>query len=408
MIVLAGATIVLPERVISGGSLIVDGERIVAVEAGIVDTPQGAERVEVTGTTIVPGFVDVHVHGVEGHDVLDGVGAVARVAARLPRYGVTSFCPTSVACDPLTLQLMLEEVSSLAREAVGGAARVLPAHLESNFINPAYKGAQPLDCLRTFRFTPRGSPAPERTAGPTFSGEEILATIAHHRGEVGIVTLAPELEGGLDLVQQLAARGHRVSIGHSGATYEETRAAIDAGVSHATHLFNRMSPMTHRAPGAPGAVLESERVRAELICDGFHVHPALINLALRAKGAGGIMVITDGTAGSGLPIGSRTRLGGQTILVTSRTAELEDGTLAGSILTMEMAFRGLVQQYGVSIVDAARLCATTPAEQMGLADCGRIAVNAMADLVVLDPSLRVRSTYVRGRLWRNPGAAPLV
>jgi N-acetylglucosamine-6-phosphate deacetylase len=166
--------------------------------------------------------------------------------------------------------------------------------------------------------------------------------------------------------------------------------------------------MTHRAPGVPGGVLESERVRAELICDGFHVHPSLVSLAVRMKGLGGIMAITDGTAGSGLPAGSRARLGGQTIRVTSRTAELEDGTLAGSILTMDVAFRGLVQRNRLAMVDAARLCATTPADQVGLSDSGRITVGATADLVVLDSACRVVSTFVRGSRWRNSGGAPHV
>jgi N-acetylglucosamine-6-phosphate deacetylase len=212
--------------------------------------------------------------------------------------------------------------------------------------------------------------------------------------------VAPELDGGLELVSELTRAGHRVSIGHSAATYQQTRDAIDAGVCHATHLFNRMPPMTHRAPGAPGAVLESERVAAELICDGFHVHPAMMRVAIRAKGRAGIMAITDGTAGSGLPVGARAKLGGRVIVVTERTAELEDGTLAGSLLTMDGAFRALVRETGVSPVDAAWMCATSPAEHLRL-DTGRLDAGRVADLVVLDRGLRVHSTYVRGELWRN-------
>ncbi len=404
MILLAGADLVLPDRVLPRASLIIDEGRIAAIEPRVIDTPQGAERVDLDGSCVVPGFVDVHVHGVEGHDVLDGTGAVAAVAARLPRYGVTAFCPTTVACDPAGLQGLLEQVGVL-REAPQ-AARVLPAHLESNFISADYRGAQPLSCLR--------SPVPAaRTAAPStgeagFSGEQILATIARYREQVGIVTIAPELAGGIELVRRLAAAGHRVSIGHTGATYEQTLAAIDAGASHATHLFNRMSPMTHRAPGAPGAILRSEQVRAEVICDGFHVHPAMLTLAIRAKGARGVMAITDGTAGAGLPVGTRTRLGGRPIVVTPHAAELEDGTLAGSTLTMDRAFRLLIESTGVSVVEAARMCATTPAEQVGLADAGRIAVGATADLTVLDGAFRVRATYLRGQPWRNPPGAPLV
>jgi N-acetylglucosamine-6-phosphate deacetylase len=400
MIVLAGAGLVLPDRVIPEGSLLIDDGRIAAIEARVIDAPHGAERLDFVGSLVVPGFVDVHVHGVEGHDVLDGDGAVAAVASRLPKYGVTSFCPTSIACDPLSLRRLLLEVAALAASAPPHSARVLPAHLESNFINPDFNGAQPLHCLRLPR---PGSPTPDEAAG-AFAGDEILRTIAAAASAVGIVTIAPELAGGLDLVRQLAGAGHRVSIGHSGASYDEAIEAIAAGVSHATHLFNRMSPMTHRAPGIPGAVLQSPQVRAELICDGHHVHPAMMSLVLRAKGPSGVMAITDGTAGSGLPVGSRTRLGGRPIVVTPRTAELDDGTIAGSVWTMDRGFRRLLD-LGAPVVHAARMCASTPADQMGRPDLGRIAVGAAADLVVLDPAHRVTATFIAGQLWRNPAPA---
>ncbi len=405
MIVLAGADIVLPDRVLSRGSVVVEGARIAAIEPRIVDTPPGATRVDLAGSLVVPGFIDVHVHGVAGHDVLEGDDAVGEVAARLPQYGVTAFCPTSIACHPMALRTMLGAVERLRRGQPRPGARVLPAHLESNFINPDYNGAQPLDCLRrpVTRFR-----AAQSEPTPEFSAREILDTIADHRASVGIVTLAPEIEGGLDLVRDLVNAGHIVSIGHSGATYDEARAAIDAGVRHATHLFNRMSAMSHRSPGVVGAVLQSEQVVAELICDGFHVHPALMQLAIRAKGPEGIMAVTDGTAGSGLAVGSRTTLGGRPIVVTERAAELDDGTLAGSVLTMDAAFRTLVGAIGLTVVEAARLCASSPARQLGLEQTGRIEVGATADLVVLDGQCRVMQTYLAGRLWRNPADGPLV
>jgi N-acetylglucosamine-6-phosphate deacetylase len=388
MIVIAGAVLVLPDRMVDEGSILIEGGHIVAIEPRIVDTPGGATRVDASGGMIVPGFIDVHVHGVEGIDVLDGPGAVAQVAARLPKYGVTAFCPTTVACPPALLDSMLDDLKS-APPASESRARVLPAHLESNFINPDYKGAQPAEHLCT----------PQ-------TGRDILAVIERRREQVGIITVAPEIEGGLDLVQQLSAAGHRVAIGHSGATYEQTVDAIAAGVTHATHLFNRMSPMLHRAPGIPGAVLHSEDVRAELICDSFHVHPALVRVAIRAKGIGGIMAISDGTAGAGLPVGSRARLGGRPIVVTDRSAELEDGTVAGSVLTLDGGFRMLVGRVGVTVVEAARLCATTPAEQLRLVGMGRLVAGGLADLVILDrETLRVRSTMVNGRFWNRTGTA---
>ena len=397
MIVLTGADLVLPDRVLAEGSLVLADGRIVAIEPRRIEAPAGADHVDVSGRVIVPGFIDVHVHGVEGHDVLNGADAVAEVASRLPRYGVTSFCPTSIACDPATLRALLSAVETARAKPAPSCARVIAAHLESNFINPDFRGAQPLGCLRSA--TPEAAASEAQASG--FTGMDVLEVIAANRASVGIVTLAPEIDGGVELVRALVSAGHVVSIGHSGATYEQTLAAIDDGVTHATHLFNRMTPMSHRAPGIPGAVLESTRVAAELICDGFHVHPALMRVAIRTKGVDGILAITDGTAGSGLPVGTRTNLGSQSIIVTERTAQLDDGTLAGSVLTMDRAFRTLVRTLDLSLVEAARLCATSPARQLGLRSAGRIGEGMAADLVVLDRDLRVRGTFIAGQPWGN-------
>jgi N-acetylglucosamine-6-phosphate deacetylase len=391
MTILSGGRIVLPDRVLSNGSLVIENGRIVAVEDGAIPADAQAEVISLAGSILVPGFIDVHVHGVQGTDVLDHDQAVATVAARLPIFGVTAFCPTAVACAPDTLRMFLGAVARARIAPDARAARVLPAHLESNFINPAWNGAQPAQCLRAY------GDSHDHLERGAFSADAVLRVMESGRDSVAIVTVAPELPGGLDLVRLLRARGHIVSIGHSGASYDEARAAIRAGVTHATHLFNRMSPCTHRAPGVVGAVLESAGVIAEIICDGHHVHPAVVTLALRAKTAANLIAITDGTAAAGLPRGSRATLGGRPIVVAERCALLEDGTLAGSIITMDQAFRMLVLQAGLSFEIAARMCSTTPADQLGLMAQGRLATGAFADLVVLDAELRVVQTWVGGR-----------
>jgi N-acetylglucosamine-6-phosphate deacetylase len=219
---------------------------------------------------------------------------------------------------------------------------------------------------------------------------------------VGIVTLAPELEGALELIAELVAHGHHVSLGHSGATYEQAQAAIRAGARQATHLFNRMPPLGHRVPGLAGAVLEADEVFAELVCDGVHVHPAMMRVALAAKRPERIMAITDGTAGSGLPRGSRAALGGYPISIRD-AAYLEDGTIAGSVLTMDRGFAKLVSEVGLSLVDAATVSSTTPARALGLQGFGVIAAGATADLVVLNRDLSVVQTWVAGTLaWEAP------
>ena len=391
MIALSGADVVLPDRVVRGGSIVIDEGRIAAIEPRAIDAAAGRTVVDLSNHTIAPGFVDVHVHGIEGIDVLDGADAVADVASRLPKYGVTAFCPTSVACAPARLTRMLDGVARARASRAGGAARVLPAHLESNFINPEWNGAQPLHCLRTYK--PQG----KRPEGD-FAGHQILQAILSHRDNVGIVTLAPEMAGGLELVRDLVIAGHRVSLGHTGATYDEARDAIAAGAHHATHLFNRMSSITSRSPGVVGAVLESDAVAAEIICDGHHVHPSLVSMAIKVKSVSRMMAITDATAVAGLPAGSRARLGDQIIIAGDKTAVLENGTVAGSLLTMDAAFRMLVTRVGLSLSDAARMCATTPAEAVKAADIGSIATGKWADLVVLDRDLGVRRTYLAGAL----------
>ncbi len=395
MIVLTGAEIVLPDRVLSPGTLVLDGERIAEVAAG-TRPDHGAACIDLHGHYVLPGFIDVHVHGVGGTDVMDDSDAVRRVAGLLPRHGVTAFCPTTIACAPAVLRRTLAAVRSLRTTGAPAGARVLPAHLESNFLNPRFKGAQPLDCLRA----PGGPPVHGE-----FGAADILAEIAAARPDVGIVTVASELDGGLDLVRDLVSHGHHVSLGHSGATFEQAVAAIDAGARQATHLFNRMPPLGHREPGLPGAVLARSDVIAEIICDGVHVHPAMVQVAVAAKGPGGIMAITDGTSGAGLPRGTIAALGGRRITVGD-VARLDDGTIAGSVLTMDQAFARLVTSVGLSLADAAAMCATTPARALGLQGFGVIAPGAVADLTVLDADLRVVQTWIGGRqAWSSKGAA---
>src|SRR5437660_3001 len=285
MIVLSGAALVLPDRILSPGTLVIDGDRIVEIRADAPSSGHAHPLFAFHGHYIVPGFIDVHVHGVEGIDALDAAaagGSIAAIAERLPKYGVTAFCPTTVACGPEALRGVLDQVRRAREAPAPRAARVLPAHLESNFINPEYRGAQPLSCLRSpnrIRQGYGGPPKPsaeaegsrssavERTAAvereaamdreapaerSDFDAIAIVAEIERAAPDVGIVTLAPELEGALDLIRSLTSSGHRVSLGHSGATYDEAVAAIAAGARHATHLFNRMPPINHRRPGPRG------------------------------------------------------------------------------------------------------------------------------------------------------------
>lgn len=389
---LSGAHLVLPDRIETGRTLVIESGRITEIVAGPREVGAGETRVHLPECFILPGFVDVHVHGVAGHDVMDAPSGVADVAARLPRHGVTAFCPTSIACEPRTLGHFLSAIGDARRTVNATSARVLGAHLESNFINPAFAGAQPHDCLRIPAAALAGEPA-----NGEFSGTEILGLIDRYCADIAILTLAPELDGGFALIQHAVREGIRVSLGHSGATFEQGQAAIHAGARHATHLFNRMPAMTHREPGLAGAILASEDVAAELICDGHHVHPAVIRTAIAAKGLSRVMAITDGTAGSGLPEGARTTLGGRPITVRE-VARLDDGTLAGSVATMDRVFACLVTQCGLDVREAAHVCATTPARELGLVGFGVLAPGGVADLTVIDANYAPVQTWIGGEL----------
>ncbi len=276
---------------------------------------------------------------------------------------------------------------------------MLPAHLESNFINPRV-----LRCAARRRAC--GCRLRRRDTAPgdhDFDGRDILAEIDSAGDNVGIVTLAPELDGALDLIRHLVSGGRRVSLGHSGATLEQSRAAIAAGARHATHLFNRMPPLSHREPGLVGAILTSDEVAAEIICDGVHVHRDMVRMAIGTKGTRRMMAITDGVAAAGLPNGSTALLGGRTIRVKSSAAYLDDGTLAGSVTTMDRVFRFLVNDVGLSLNDAARLSATTPA--IGArAQRHRLHRQGRDRGSCRDGSRSQREANVRGRTARVHGA----
>jgi N-acetylglucosamine-6-phosphate deacetylase len=392
MIVLSGAALVLPDRILSPGTLVIDNNRIAEIRP---DVPSAGAHSHFAfhGHYIVPAFIDVHMHGVEGIDTLDdlpGNDSVARIAGILPRYGVSAFCPTTVACPPEDLRRVLDQVRRARQHPDPKSARVLPAHLESNFINPEYAGAQPSRCLR--------APTEDSRRDREFTAVDILREIERAAPDVGIVTIASELDGGLELVRWLAERIARVSLGHSAATYDQALEAIAAGARHATHLFNRMPPLGHRAPGLAGAVLQSDDIAAEVICDCAHVHPAMIRTAIAAKHPSRVFAITDATAAAGLPVGSRARIGGQPITAGEATAVLDNGTIAGSTLTMEAAFQKLVGRVGLALIDAVTLCSTTPARELGLVGHGVLAVEAVADLVVLDSMFSVVQTYIGGQL----------
>ncbi len=341
--------------------------RIVAIDGDPVD-----EATARSGALPIalPGFVDLHVHGGGGRDTMEGGDAVAAIAAIHARHGTTSLLATTMTAPADEIEAALHALAPAIAARPQGGARVLGVHLEGPYINPGKLGAQP-DFARTATLA------------------EVLAL--HAIAPLKLVTIAPELPGHLELIVALRARGFAVQIGHSAGSYEDGVAALRAGATGFTHLFNAMTPFQHRAPGIAGAAL-AHAERAEIIPDLLHVHPGAIHAALRAIPQ--LYCVTDSTAAAGMPDGDY-RLGRHTVTKCQGGVRLADGTLAGSTLTMDQALRNLVS-LGLPLAEASRRTSTFAAEHLGLADRGRLAPGAWADLVLLDAGLQVTAVVVEG------------
>lgn len=350
------------------GRVLVQGERIAAVEG----EPVGDEAWRDGGVPIVvPGFVDLHVHGGGGADTMQGGGAIDTIARTHLRHGTTALLATTMTAPRAEIAAALAAIAPALRARTPGAARVLGVHLEGPYISPDRLGAQP-----AFAALP--------------SVAEILAL--HAIAPLRVVTLAPELPGVLEMVAALVREGVRVQLGHSAGSYDDACAALARGASSFTHLFNAMSALHHRAPGLVGAAL-AHAEHAELIPDLLHVHPGAMRAALRA--IPGLYCVTDATAAAAMPDGEYT-LGRHRVSKCAGGVRLADGTLAGSTLTMDQALRNLVVALGLPLPQAVRCVATHAALYLGQADRGVIAPGAWADLAILDAQLRLRRVVVEG------------
>jgi N-acetylglucosamine-6-phosphate deacetylase len=385
MLYIHNATILTPDQCLENGALLTDRSRIVQV-GGVeqVTPPATVHKIDATGLLLVPGFIDLQINGAFGHDFTADPASIWAVAARLPRYGVTAFMPTIVTSPPET-SFTAQQVLAQGVPAGQDGALPLGLHLEGPFLNPEKKGAHNPAYLRL--------PAPE-----------IVADWSPEQG-VRLVTLAPELPGALEVVAALVARGVVVSAGHSLASYAQARAAFEAGVTYGTHLFNTMPPLRHREPGLIGALLEESGVRVGLIPDGIHVHPAIVSLVWKATGPERLTLVSDAIAAMGMPPG-RYQIGDLQVVVDETISRLADGTLAGSILTLDAALRNLIAYTGCTLGAALATITTTPAALLGLSHRrGRLAPGLAADMALLTPNLRVSKTIVGGRVIYNGAGA---
>ncbi len=369
-----------------GADLVIEGGQIHAV-----GHPRGApgQVVEAADAIVTPGFIDVHTHGGGGYNLHTADAAEILAYARwAPETGTTAFLVAVVGVPGALPEAQLRAaVDALQARQVG--AEPLGIHLEGPYISAERRGAHASSWLR----------APERA-----ETERLLHLAAGH---LRLVTLAPELPGSAEMIPQLVDAGVTVSIGHTDATYEQAQQAIRLGATHATHCFNAMRPLRHREPGPLGAIVEAPQVRGELIADGVHVHPAAVRVLLRALGAERTIIVTDAQAAAGAP-DATFEFAGQPAQVVGGAVRLADGTIAGSVLTMDQALRNVLQLGGISLAEAVGMLSLNPARAVGVAERkGRLRAGYDADLLIFDEALTLQATLCRGALayatdaWRE-------
>jgi N-acetylglucosamine-6-phosphate deacetylase len=363
--------------------LVEDGRILDAASRTARAVPGGVTAFDFSDSTLAPGFVDLHIHGGAGYDVMDDVAeALPAVEQLLARHGVTSYYPTTVTA-PMDATLRALERLAVAIEkreqrTAPGTARACPLgiHLEGPFISHARRGVHPTENLLK----------------PTLAAFDRFWQAG--RGRIRMMTIAPELDGALEVIAEAARRGVCVSLGHSDADLPTSQRGIAAGARHATHTFNAMRPLDHRDPGILGAVLTDSRLSADIIADGVHLDPAIVRLFARAKGPQQTVLITDATAATGMPDGAY-RLGGLEVEVRDGRCT-SAGKLAGSVLTMDRAVRNLAQFAGWTLEQAAAAASLNPARVGGLPNKGTLVAGADADFVVLNSAGEVERTFVGG------------
>ena len=384
--VLLARRLFTPLETIDDAVLVFEDGVITAVGArAAVRIPPEARVLDFGDAVLAPGLIDIHIHGGAGHDVMEGSDeSLAAVERLMATHGVTSYCPTTVTAPVDATLRSLDALGKAVERASrgdgdGARTRPLGVHFEGPFLSHAKRGVHPPTLLQP-------------------ASRELFERMWHAAdGRVSVMTIAPEIEGALDLITEASRRRVCVSLGHSDADLPQTRAAIQAGARHATHTFNAMRPLDHRDPGLLGAVLTSSAVTADIIVDGIHVDPVVVDLFLRAKGVEGAVLITDAISATGMPDGTY-MLGGFAVQVRDGRCEF-DGRLAGSVLTLDRAVRNTMKFGDISLQNAVRMATINPASLLGLEKRkGSLSVGADADIAVFTPAGEVVRTIIGGVL----------
>ncbi len=382
-IIITGGTIITPFKLISGKAIIVEKRKIrkLANEEELnTATMIGAELIEAKDKFIIPGYIDIHVHGGGGSDVMDeNYEAIKKIAITHSRFGTTAFLPTTMTMNKNKIMGSLRSICEAVKKGTGGA-EILGINLEGPYINPEKKGAQKeIDIKKP-------------------SIEEFKEFNKASGNLIRLVTIAPEMPGAIELIKYLYKQKIIVSAGHSNATYVQTQAGIKAGLSHITHIFNAMRGLHHREPGVVGAALTSSKLTIEIIADGIHVHPIVLRILTQIKEDIKLILITDAMRATGIKDGNYD-LGGQEVTVSKGQARLKDGTLAGSVLTMGKAVKNMVNTVGIQLPKAIQMASFNPAKAIGIDDKkGSLEPDKDADIVILNKNLETELTMVAGKV----------
>ncbi|MBR5961466.1 MAG: N-acetylglucosamine-6-phosphate deacetylase [Clostridia bacterium] len=320
----------------------------------------GEKVIDLEGDYLLPGFVDVHIHAFRGSDTMRGETDIRRMSRDLAGTGTGAFCPTTMSASMEDTAKVIADARKVTEQPERNGARVLGVHMEAPFLSEKHAGAQ----------------MKEYFCDPDW---EKLLNMAEDPSLVRLITMAPEREGSEEFIRRATAAGIHVSIGHTDATGEQVHQAADWGADHITHTFNAQTPLHHREPGVPDASMTDDRFYCEMICDGKHLHDDIVRLIIVCKGADKAVAITDAMEAAGMPDGEYS-LGGQPVFVKDGAARLENGTLAGSVLTMNQALHNLIHRYGADPVSACKMCTSTPAQSIGESVAGHMVPGSPAIL----------------------------
>jgi N-acetylglucosamine-6-phosphate deacetylase len=377
-ILLKGPRVVLANGEVASTSVLISDGRISKIGPDI--SAAGAIEIDLTDTTLFPGFIDMHIHGANGVDIMDaGPSDLIDMAKFLASEGVTAWVPTFVPASDETYARAVNVISNAIETRRGASARILGIHYEGPFVNTAQCGALHKDYFKTYH------------------GPIDLESLPIPRTGIKMTTISPEIEGGIELVRALKEKGWIISIGHTRADVEVLDRAFDAGARHMTHFMNAMAPLHHRNPGPIGWGLSRSDVSCDIIADGIHLDPFVLKLLLRIKGSGALSLISDAIAAAGKGDGEY-QIWGETISVSNGRTSNSHGSIAGSVISLLDAVK-MMRTLGVSDVDIARMASSNPAHVLGIDnECGSIEVGKRADLVAIDANGDVKLTVVGGEV----------